>query len=59
MKTKKYVKKTRLKRKWYFVLGMLTMLFLIISMYKYIEFYSDYLEKCDNDKGYTCNIFGQ
>ena len=59
MKAKKYIKKLRLKRKWYFVLGMLTMLFLIISMYKYFNFYGEYLENCDKEKGYTCNIFGQ
>lgn len=55
----KTTKKLRLKRKWCFVLGMLTMLIIIISMFKYIEFYKDYLKKCDIDKGYTCNIFGQ
>lgn len=52
-------KKLRLKRKWCFVLGMLTMAILTISIIKYMDFYGDYLEKCDNDKGYTCNIFGQ
>ena len=53
------IKKTRLKREYCFILGMLTMAIFTISIIKYIEFYSDYLEKCNNEKGYTCNIFGQ
>jgi hypothetical protein len=55
----KTTKKLKLKREWCFVLGMLTMTIITISIIKYIGFYNDYLEKCDNEKGYTCNIFGQ
>lgn len=59
MKTKRYVKRTRLKREYCFLLGMIIMAIFTISIIKYIEFYNDYLEKCDNEKGYTCNIFGE
>lgn len=52
-------KKLRLKRKWCFVLGMVSILVLINITNKAVDFYSDYLHRCDLERGYTCNIFGK
>ena len=52
-------KRLRLKREWCFVLGVVaTMMFTSIANVA-IDYYSDYLQRCDAERGYTCNIFGK
>jgi hypothetical protein len=49
----------RLKREYLimisFAIGVLFTLFVNYS----IDKYNNYLEQCDNQNGYTCNIFGK
>ena len=55
MKTKK-----RRLRKWVKVVIKLTIIVIFIALLeKGIANYVDYLEKCDIQKGYTCNVFGK
>lgn len=55
MKTKK-----RRLRKWVKVAIILVILGALVALIeKGLSNYVDYLEKCDSQKGYTCNIFGK
>lgn len=53
------MKRLRLKREVCFVLGAVVMCAFIMFMNSAINNYNDYLQKCDETKGYTCNIFGK
>ena len=52
-------KRLRLKREWCFVLGVVATIMFTSLANTAIDFYSDYLHRCDLEKGYTCNIFGK
>lgn len=55
MKTKK-----RRLRKWVkIVITLLILGVFVVLIEKGIANYVEYLEKCDIQKGYTCNIFGK
>lgn len=54
------MKTKRKLRKWVKVVIILIILgTLVLLIEKGLSNYSDYLEKCDIQKGYTCNIFGK
>jgi hypothetical protein len=52
-------KKLKLKGEVYFVLGFICAIILMIVMNYGINNYKDYLDRCDIERGYTCNIFGK
>ena len=51
--------KLRLRRQWYFILGVVFALIMQLLASTFIERYSNYLHECDARTGYTCNVFGQ
>lgn len=51
--------KLRLKRKWRILLGILGAILIFLVVTYVITNYLEQLEKCDIEKGYTCNIFGK
>lgn len=53
------MKRLRLKREVCFILGFIIACLLISFMNYAIDNYKDYLQRCDEEKGYTCNIFGK
>ena len=53
------MKRLRLKREVCFMLGAIVMCLVILLMNIAIDNYNDYLQRCDAEKGYTCNIFGK
>lgn len=56
---KKPVKKRTLSKTSCFVLGMMLSSLLLIVMTYSVNNYSEYLQKCDEMNGYTCNVFGK
>lgn len=56
---KKEAKKFKLSRTTCFVLGMIFAGLVIVAMQFAIDNYNDYLKRCDEANGYTCNIFGK
>lgn len=53
------MKRYRLKREWCFVLGFIVALVVVALTEHALNNYDEYLQACDVQKGYTCNIFGQ
>lgn len=53
------MKRLRLRREVCFILGAVVMCMIIMFMNNAIDNYNDYLQKCDETKGYACNIFGK
>ena len=56
---KKKVRRFELSKTACFVLGMIFAGLAIVAMKFAIDNYNDYLQRCDNANGYTCNIFGK
>ena len=56
---KKKERKFELSKTAYFVLGMIFAGLAIVAMRFAIDNYNDYLQRCDDVNGYTCNIFGK
>lgn len=52
-------RKLKLKRKWYFVLGVIITIITITTINTLIAHYAEWIHRCDQEKGYTCNIFGE
>ena len=52
-------KRLKLRRKWVFVLGVISTILIMNITNTMIENYKDYLHRCDIERGYTCNIFGR
>lgn len=53
-------KKKRVLKNWVKNTICIIIIGLLVALFeKGLSNYSDYLEKCDIQKGYTCNIFGK
>lgn len=52
-------KRLRLRRELCFVLGAVVMFLVTLFMNSAIEDYNEYLKRCDERKGYTCNVFAR
>lgn len=49
----------RLRKEVCFILGAVVMCIVTLLMNSAIDNYNYYLQRCDVEKGYTCNIFGR
>lgn len=49
----------RLKREVCFMLGAVVMCLVTLLMNHAIDNYNEFLQKCDERNGYTCNIYGK
>lgn len=56
---KKKSRKFELSKGACFLLGVVVAGLVIVLMNIAIDNYNDYLEKCDERNGYTCNVFGR
>lgn len=52
-------RRLKLKKETCFMLGFITACIVMLLMNIAIDNYNDYLQRCDEEKGYTCNIFGR
>lgn len=56
---KKKARKFELSKGACFLLGIVVAGLVIVLMNIAIDNYNDYLQKCDERNGYTCNVFGR
>lgn len=56
---KKKVRKFELSKETCFLLGIIFAGLVMLLMNIAIDNYNDYLQRCDERNGYTCNIFGK
>lgn len=53
------MKRLRLRREVCFMLGAVVMCIVTLLLNNAIEDYNEHLQRCDEEKGYTCNIFAK
>ena len=51
------IKRTRLKRKWAYLLGVITTIIILILLQITNNFIKEQMKKCDNIKGYSCTVW--